>query len=171
EARSGSGIQSMDAFIAALAERRRYFKSMGATSTDHAVVEPFTERLTPDGAEAIFQRARSGSATPADQRRFEAHMLMEMARMSLDDGLVMQLHPGSFRDHNERVSARFGPDKGADIPLATEFTRNLHALLNAYGNDPRFTLILFTLDESTYARELAPIAGHYPAVRLGPPWW
>jgi glucuronate isomerase len=113
----------------------------------------------------------NGEATPADQSRFEAHMLMEMARMSVDDGLVMQLHPGSLRDHNHAVAQRFGPDTGGDIPVRTEYTRNLSALLNAYGNDPRFTLVLFTLDESTYARELAPIAGHYPAVRLGPPWW
>jgi glucuronate isomerase len=91
--------------------------------------------------------------------------------MSVEDGLVMQLHPGAFRDHNERILARFGSDKGADIPLATEYTRNLHALLNAYGNDSRLTLVLFTLDEGTYARELAPLAGHYPALRLGPPWW
>jgi glucuronate isomerase len=98
-------------------------------------------------------------------------MLMEMARMSVDDGIVMQLHPGALRDHNDAVYERFGPDKGADIPVATEYTRNLRALLNAYGNDPRLTLVVFTLDESTYARELAPLAGHYPAVKLGPPWW
>jgi glucuronate isomerase len=98
-------------------------------------------------------------------------MLMEMARMSVEDGLVMQIHPGSYRDHNDRIAARYGPDKGADIPVATEYTRNLRPLLNAYGNDPRLTIVLFTLDEATYARELAPLAGHYPAVRLGPPWW
>lgn len=98
-------------------------------------------------------------------------MLMEMARMSIEDGLVMQIHPGSYRNHNEALFARFGPDKGADIPLATEYTRNLRALLNAYGTDPRLTLVVFTLDESTYARELAPLAGHYPAMRLGPAWW
>ena len=98
-------------------------------------------------------------------------MLMEMARLSAEDGLVMQLHPGALRDHNAAVHARFGSDKGADIPIATEFTRNLRPLLNKYGSDPRFRMVLFTLDESTYARELAPLAGHYPAVRLGPPWW
>lgn len=98
-------------------------------------------------------------------------MLMEMAEMSAADGLVMQIHPGSLRDHNSVVSAKFGPDKGADIPLRTEYTRNLRALLDAYGSDPRFRLVLFTLDESTYSRELAPLAGHYPAVRLGPAWW
>jgi glucuronate isomerase len=98
-------------------------------------------------------------------------MLMEMARMSVEDGLVMQLHPGALRNHNRLVFERFGPDRGGDIPVATEYTRNLSELLNAYGNDERFTLVLFTLDESTYSRELAPLAGHYPAVRLGPPWW
>ncbi len=98
-------------------------------------------------------------------------MLIEMARMSVDDGLVMQLHPGSDRNHNQPIFERFGPDRGCDIPLATEYTRNLKPLLNKYGNDPRLTLVLFTLDETTYSRELAPLAGHYPALRLGPPWW
>jgi glucuronate isomerase len=98
-------------------------------------------------------------------------MLMEMARLSVEDGLVMQLHAGALRDHNPAIVQRFGLDKGADIPLATEYTRNLRPLLSRYGNDARFTLVLFTLDESTYARELGPLAGHYPALRLGPPWW
>jgi glucuronate isomerase len=98
-------------------------------------------------------------------------MLMEMARMSIDDGLVMQLHPGSLRNHNDIIFQKFGLDKGADIPIQTEYTRNLLPLLNKYGNDSRLTLILFTLDETTYSRELAPLAGHYPALKLGPPWW
>ena len=135
------------------------------------MLEPFTEIVTAGEAERLFQRGCTGEATPADQRRWEAHLLMAMARMSLDDGLVMQLHPGAFRDHNEPLFARFGPDRGGDIPIATEFTRNLRPLLSAYGNDSRFALILFTLDESTYSRELAPLAGHYPTVRLGAPWW
>jgi len=167
----GAPIPDYRAFVAALAERRAYFRSFGATATDHAVVEPYTERLSDEDAAALFARALGGEATAADQRHFEAHMLMEMARQSTDDGMVMQLHPGSLRDHNARVAARFGLDKGADIPVATEYTRNLRALLNAYGDDPRLTVVLFTLDESTYARELAPLAGHYPALRLGPPWW
>ena len=158
-------------FVRLLAERRKYFKQLGATATDHGVLEPYTERLSDDEAERLFQKGRQGTASADDERRFTAHMLMEMARMSLDDGLVMQIHPGALRNHNQQVFKRFGPDKGGDIPVATEFTRNLRPLLNAYGNDPRFTLILFTLDESTYSRELAPLAGHYPAVRLGPPWW
>jgi glucuronate isomerase len=168
---TGRSVGTYAQFAEVLEERRLDFKSMGATATDHGVQEPYTERLSVDEADRLFQRALLREAESADQRRFEAHMLMEMARMSIDDGLVMQLHPGSLRDHNEPVAARFGPDLGGDIPLATEFTRNLRPLLNTYGNDPRFTLIVFTLDESTYSRELAPLAGHYPALRLGPPWW
>jgi glucuronate isomerase len=98
-------------------------------------------------------------------------MIMESARMSIEDGLVMQFHVGAIRDHNDLIYHRFGPNMGADIPGSCEFTQNMRPLLNKYGNDPRLTLILFTLDESTYARELAPLAGHYPAVKLGPPWW
>jgi glucuronate isomerase len=169
--RHGASITSYASFIAALAERRRYFQSLGATATDHAVVEPFTRRCTADEAEQLFARALRGEATDGDQRSFEAHMLMEMARLSTEDGLVMQLHPGAFRDHHAQVLQRFGQDKGADIPVATEYTRNLQALLNEFGAHPAFTLVLFTLDETTYARELAPLAGHYPALRLGPPWW
>lgn len=168
---SGVSVTDYSGFIRALEERRAFFKTMGGTSTDHGVVEPRTERLPDEEAERLFQKARNGEATAADQSRFEAHMLMEMARMSIEDGLVMQLHAGALRDHNQRLSERFGPDRGGDIPVAAEYTRNLRALLNAYGNDRRLTLVLFTLDESTYARELAPLAGHYPALRLGPPWW
>jgi glucuronate isomerase len=167
----GAAIKDYASFVGALSERRRFFRSLGATATDHAVVEPYTARLSPSDADELFRRALRGESTPADQTCFEAHMLIEMARMSVEDGLVMQLHAGALRDHNHAVAEKFGADKGADIPVQSEFTRNLSALLNAHGNDPRFTLILFTLDESTYARELAPLAGHYPAVRLGPPWW
>jgi glucuronate isomerase len=167
----GAPIASFEAFVAALAERRAHFKSLGATATDHAVVDPWTESQPAEVMEALFQKARRGDATAFDQRTFEAHMLIEMARLSTEDGLVMQLHPGALRDHNAPIAERYGPDKGADIPVATEYTRNLRNLLAAHGNDPRLTLILFTLDETTYARELAPLAGHYPALRLGPAWW
>jgi glucuronate isomerase len=167
----GNSVNDFGAFITALENRRAFFKSRGSKATDHAVVEPFTQKLSLEQCEALFQKARNGEATSEDQRRFEAHMLMEMARMSVEDGLVMQLHPGALRDHNQQIFDRFGPDMGADIPVATEYTRNLRALLNEYGNDPRFMLILFTLDETSYSRELSPIAGHYPAVKLGPPWW
>ena len=167
----GAAIRSFATFHSALVARRAMFRSLGATATDHAVEEPYTERLSSDAVEALFAKALRGDAEPADQKRFEAHMLMEMAQMSVDDGLVMQLHPGSLRDHNSQVFARFGADKGADIPLRTEYTRNLRAMLDAFGSDPRFRIVLFTLDETTYSRELAPLAGHYPAVRLGPAWW
>ena len=163
------GALDYPSFIRALAERRAYFKQLGATATDHGVLEPYTA-WQPD-IERLFERARNGEATAEDERRFTGHILMEMAKQSLADGLVMQIHPGALRNHNTQVFERFGPHMGGDIPVATEFTRNLRPLLNEYGNDPRFTLVLFTLDESTYSRELAPLAGHYPAVRLGPPWW
>ena len=168
---SDTAINDYSTFIDVLEERRRFFKSMGATSTDHAVLTPYTHRLSGEEANHLFQRALRGEATDEEEAIFQAHMLMEMARMSTEDGLVMQIHPGSFRNHNRPIYERFGPDKGGDIPVRTEFTRNLRALLNAYGNDPDFTLVLFTLDETTYGRELAPIAGHYPAVKLGPAWW
>ncbi|MGC8781500.1 MAG: glucuronate isomerase [Anaerolineae bacterium] len=170
-AASGIEVSSYRALIAALEDRRAFFKRMGATATDHAALTPATGELSAAEAEAIFARALKGQATAADAARFTGHMLMEMARMSIEDGLVMQLHPGSFRNHNPEVFARHGLDKGADIPIATEYTRNLKPLLDKYGRDRRLTLILFTLDETTYSRELAPLAGHYPALRLGPPWW
>ena len=167
----GYEINDFDSFIQALEERRAYFKSFGATATDHACIIPLTAELSKNEAEKIFQRALRGETAPEDAHRFSAHMLMEMARMSVEDGLVMQLHPGSFRNHNQAVFRGFGPDKGADIPVHTEYTRNLYSLLNKFGNDSRLTLILFTLDETSYSRELATLAGHYPAVKLGPPWW
>jgi glucuronate isomerase len=168
-----AGIEIVDyaSFIRALEARRVVFKELGATATDHAVVAPYTVRLSAGEAGAIFQRALRGEPGESDAAQFTAHMLTELARMSVEDGLVMQLHAGSYRNHNEAIFARFGPDKGGDIPVATEWTRNLRILLNLYGNDPRFRLILFTLDETTFSRELAPLAGHYPAVLLGPPWW
>ncbi len=168
---SGITVNSYVAFIQALEERRVFFKEMGATATDHAAQSAYTAELLPAEAETIFQRALRGEATSDDAHRFTAHMIMESARMSIEDGLVMQFHVGSVRNHNRGVFERFGPDKGCDIPERSEFTHNLRPLLNKYGDDPRLTLILFTLDESAYSRELAPLAGHYPAMRLGPPWW
>lgn len=166
-----SDIRNCRAFVHALADRRKFFKQLGATATDHGVLDPHTFRLSEEEAERLFQKAYRREVSPEDERRFTAHMLMEMARLSLEDDLVMQIHPGALRDYNTKVFERFGRDMGGDIPVATEFTRNLRSLLNAYGNDPRFTLVVFTLDESTYSRELAPLAGHYPALRLGAPWW
>ena len=168
---SGITISNYQSLISALENRRAYFKQMGATATDHAALTPYTNELSKSQANTIFRRALRGQASADDATRFTGHMLMEMARMSIEDGLVMQLHPGSFRTHNAIIFQRFGLDKGCDIPVPTEYTRYLHPLLNKYGNDPRLSLVLFTLDETTYARELAPLAGHYPAVKLGPPWW
>lgn len=168
---SGIDVVSYHSFIQALEQRRAFFKSLGAKITDHAAVTPYTMELTPGEADAVFQRALRGRATPEDEARFIAHMVVEFARMSIEDGLAMQLHAGSLRNHNRQVFDRFGPDMGCDIPKHTEFTHNLQYLLNKYGNDSRLTLIVFTLDETTYARELGPLAGHYPALKLGPPWW
>ena len=168
---SGVDIRDYTSFIQALENRRSFFKSMGATATDSGVFMPYTERLSGLEANAIFQKALHGEITAANATRFTGHMLMEMARMSIEDGLVMQVHPGSVRNHNTPLFSEYGTDMGADIPTHVEYTRNLQPLLTAYGNDRRLTLILFTLDETTYSRELAPLAGHYPALKLGPPWW
>lgn len=154
-------------FLAALRARRAAFKALGATATDHAIEVPQTLWL--DTPAAVFESLLWGDVSQADA--FHGHMLIEMAQMSLDDGLVMQLHAGSRRNTNLALFDRFGADKGADIPVATDWVRGLEPLLNRVGNDPRLTLILFTLDETTYARELAPMAGHWPCLRIGPPWW
>ncbi|MBA3655804.1 MAG: glucuronate isomerase [Gemmatimonadaceae bacterium] len=164
-------IHDFESYLNAIRDRRSFFKSMGATATDHGVESATTGRLPGNSLSALFAKAFAGECSMADQARFEAHMLMEMAGMSVDDGLVMQIHAGALRNHNSDLHASFGPDRGGDIPVASEFTRNLRPLLNEFGSVPGFTLVLFTLDESTYSRELAPLAGHYPALRLGPPWW
>jgi glucuronate isomerase len=167
----GREITTVKALIRALEERRAYFKSMGATATDSGVETPYTEALSSAQAEAIFSRALAGKATAEDARRFTGHMVVEMARMSVEDGMVMQLHAGCYRNHNPIVFEKFGADKGQDIPVATEWVYNLKPLLERFGNESRFTLLLFTMDETSYSRELAPLAGHYPALKLGPPWW
>ena len=158
-------------YLAAHRARRAYFKSMGATSTDHGHPTARTENLDAAQCQRLLDRALTGTIDAGEAELFRAQMLTEMARMSVDDGLVMQIHPGAFRNHNPQVFARFGRDKGADIPMRTDYVHALKPLLDSVGNEPAFTLILFTLDETTYARELAPLAGHYPALRLGPPWW
>jgi glucuronate isomerase len=167
----GREITTVKGLISALEERRATFRRMGATATDSAVETPYTEALSQAEAEATFARALVGRVTTEDARRFTGHMMIEMARMSVEDGMVMQMHAGCYRNHNPVVFERFGADKGHDIPVATEWVHNLKPLLDRFGNDPRLTLILFTIDESSYSRELAPLAGHYPAVKLGPPWW
>jgi glucuronate isomerase len=158
-------------YLRALEQRRAAFRAAGATSTDHGHPTAATLDLPAAEAEALFDEVSRGDASPEAAERFRAHMLVEMARMSVEDGMVMQLHPGSLRNHHPEVFARFGRDKGADIPTRTDYVRALKPLLNRFGADPRLSLIVFTLDESTYARELAPLAGYYPALKLGPAWW
>ena len=168
---TGEDCLTWSGYLAAHRQRRAFFARHGATSTDHGHPTALTADLAPAEAEALFARVVGGSFTPAEADLFRAQMLTEMAGMSLADGLVMQLHPGSFRNHNAAVFARYGRDKGADIPTRTDYVRALKPLLDRYGNEAGLTLILFTLDESVYARELAPLAGHYPCLRLGPAWW
>jgi glucuronate isomerase len=151
--------------------RREEFRASGATATDHGHLTAATADLSKAEAEALFANVVRGKADASDAELFRAQMLTEMARMSLDDGLVMQIHPGALRNHNAGLHASHGRDKGADIPTRTDYVHALKPLLDRFGNDPRLAIIVFTLDESTYARELAPLAGHYPALKLGPAWW
>jgi glucuronate isomerase len=168
---TGENTATWSGYLAAHRARRAFFRTMGATSTDHGHPTARTADLEPAQCQRLLDRALGGTIDADDAERFRAQMLTEMARMSVDDGLVMQIHPGSFRNHNPQVAARFGRDKGADIPMRTDYVHALKPLLDSVGNDVALTLILFTLDETTYARELAPLAGHYPALKLGPPWW
>ncbi|WGL51094.1 glucuronate isomerase [Nocardioides sp. BP30] len=169
--RTGSEIGGYADFVAALEQRRWAFVEAGARATDHGHASADTTPLDGSEAERIFAAALRGEVTAPQADAFAAHMLFEMARMSTHDGLVMQLHPGVLRDHDPRTQESWGSDIGYDIPVSTEFTRSLRPLLNAFGHHPDFTLVLFTVDETTYSRELAPLAGVYPAVRLGAPWW
>jgi len=168
---SGEDISSYTGYLNALRKRRAYFKENGCTATDHGHLTAMTADLSKNQATALYERIYTGKTSPGDVELFQAQMLTEMACMSVEDGLTMQLHPGSIRNHNRVVYEKFGRDKGADMPSPTEYVRGLRPLLSKYGNEPGFTFILFTLDESTFSRELAPLAGHYPCLRLGPPWW
>jgi glucuronate isomerase len=168
---AGEDATTWAGYLAAHRKRRDYFKLHGATATDHGHPSAATADLAPAAAEALFARVLAPEVSDADAELFRAHMLTQMAAMSLDDGLVMQIHPGSFRNHNPLVHRQFGRDKGADIPTATDYVHALKPLLDRFGNERSLTIILFTLDEAAYSRELAPLAGHYPALRLGPPWW
>jgi glucuronate isomerase len=168
---SGEDVSSWKGYLSALRKRRAFFKANGATATDHGHLTAMTADLPLGEATALYERVYNRDMRQGDVELFQAQMLTEMAGMSVEDGLVMQLHPGSIRNHNQKVYERFGRDKGADIPSPTEYVRSLRPLLNKYGNEPGFTFILFTLDESTFSRELAPLAGHDPCLRLGPPWW
>ena len=168
---TGLNCQDYSQYIEALKVRRTYFKKMGATSTDHGHPTVATADLSELEAKTLFQKIISGHFTPDDAELFRAHMLMVMAEMSIEDGLVMQIHPGVYRNHNQNLFTNFGRDKGADVPVQTEYIQALKPLLDKFGNDNRLSIILFTLDETVYSRELAPLAGHYPALKLGPAWW
>jgi len=167
----GEDTGDWSGYLAALRKARERFRKLGCTATDHGHPTVRTANLGEGAAADLFGKVLGGGASEQERELFRAQMLTEMARMSLEDGLVMQIHPGSFRNHNRLLYQRFGRDVGADIPTQTDYVHGLQPLLELFGNESKFTLILFTLDESTYSRELAPLAGHYPCLRLGPPWW
>lgn len=168
---TGEDCQSFRSFRNGLRNRRDYFIDHGATSSDHGMATCETLLLNEKDQEVLYQTLLRGKGTVSDANRFRAMILLEHARMSADDGLVMQIHPGSLRGHNQEISKIYGADRGFDIPVATSYVRELQPLLNEVGLHPNFRAVLFTVDESTYARELAPLAGVYPSLRLGPPWW
>jgi glucuronate isomerase len=164
-------MMSWDGYLAAHRKRRADFRAAGATATDHGHPTAQTADLSEPEKRELFGRIVGGKRSSADAELFRAQMLTEMAAMSVEDGMVMQMHPGAFRNHNRELYEKFGRDKGADIPQRTDFVHALKPLLDRFGNEPRLSIILFTLDESSYARELAPLAGHYPCLKLGPAWW
>lgn len=168
---TGENTTTWQGYLQAHRIRRAFFKGFGATSSDHGHATARTEDLPQTDAAALFDKALKGTCTPEEADAFRGHMLTEMARMSLQDGLVLQIHPGSYRNHSGPISAAFGRDKGFDIPIRTDYVRALRPLLDAVGLERDLTIILFTLDETAYARELAPLAGVYPALKLGPAWW
>lgn len=168
---SGHDVSTWKGYLAAHRDRRAYFREMGATSTDHGHPSAATSNLPESDCENLYQLVLSGKCTAAQSETFRGQVLTEMAGMSIEDGMVLQIHPGSVRNHNEQLFRRFGRDKGADIPGSTEYVHSLKPLLDKYGNHPKLSVILFTLDETVYSRELATVAGHYPTIKLGPPWW
>ena len=168
---SGEDVHSWSGYMEAHRKRRADFRAMGATATDHGHPTARTADLGQGEKESLFRRIVTGNWSPEDAELFRAQMLTEMAALSVEDGMVMQIHPGSHRNHDRGLHARFGRDKGADIPTRTDYVSALKPLLDRFGNEPKLSIILFTLDESVYARELAPLAGHYPCLRLGPAWW
>ncbi|MEG3083107.1 glucuronate isomerase [Sphingomonas sp. PB2P12] len=168
---TGEDVYSWQGYLAAHRKRRADFRAAGATATDHGHPTAATANLSPPECEALFARIVGNAWTTADAELFRAQMLTEMAAMSIEDGMVMQIHPGSVRNHNAGLFASHGRDKGADIPGRTDYVHALKPLLDRFGTSTELSIILFTLDESVYARELAPLAGHYPCLKLGPAWW
>ena len=168
---TGEDVYNWTGYLNAHRKRREDFIAVGTTSSDHGHITARTADLSEAEADALFQKILKGTFTAEDAELFRGQMLTEMARMSLDDGLVLQIHPGAYRNHNKALFESHGRDKGADVPSQTEYVESLKPLLNKFGNDPRLSIIVFTLDETSYSRELAPLAGHYPAMKLGPSWW
>ncbi|RJF90949.1 glucuronate isomerase [Sphingomonas cavernae] len=168
---SGEDVYDWRGYLAAHRKRRADFRAAGATATDHGHPTAATANLSAGEAERLFRQIATGNWTPADAELFRAQMLTEFAAMSVEDGMVMQIHAGSCRNHNRVLFESHGRDKGADIPTRTDYVHALKPLLDRFGTETRLSIILFTLDESTYARELAPLAGHYPCLKLGPSWW
>ncbi|MGL1957699.1 MAG: glucuronate isomerase [Colwellia sp.] len=168
---TGEDTQDWEGYLAALKKRRAFFRYQGATATDHGHKTARTSDLTKNECMSLFAKCIAGTTTPLEADIFRGQMLTEMAGMSIEDGMVMQIHPGVARSHNAQILSQFGTDKGADIPEPISYVEMLKPLLDKYGNNPALTVILFTLDETTYSRELAPLAGHYPCLKLGPPWW
>ena len=168
---TGEDTTSWHGYLAAHRNRRAYFITMGATSTDHGHPTARTCDLSEADCQRLLDRALAGTATARECELFRGQMLTEMAKMSLEDGLVLQIHAGAMRNHNQRIFADFGRDKGGDIPVSTEYVEALRPLLERFGSETKLSIILFTLDETTYSRELAPLAGHYPALKVGPAWW
>ncbi len=169
EVLTGTDVGGFAGFLEALRQRRAFFIEMGCTATDHGIQVVNTEWL--DDPDALYQRLKKQKGSAQDANRFYGHMLIEMAQMSVEDGLTMQIHAGSKRNTNQDIMKEFGRDKGADIPISMDWVNGLDALLNRVGNNAGLRIVLFTLDEGTYARELAPMAGHWPCLRIGPPWW
>ena len=168
---TGRDVTTWGGYLDSLRSRRATFIDAGATASDHGHPSPFTADLSTRDAEALFQRVALGILSHGDAEIFRGQMLLEMAAMSVDDGLVLQLHTGSWRNHNASLASSFGPDIGGDIPTSSDYVGSLKPLLDRFGNSRQLTVVIYTLDEDTYSRELAPLAGHYPALRLGPPWW
>jgi glucuronate isomerase len=168
---SGEDTTDWRGYLRAIENRRAFFRAHGATATDHGHATAQTADLPPAQAEALFAKVTGGKADAKERELFRGQMLTEMARMSVEDGMVMQIHPGCWRNHNDLIYRRFGRNIGGDMPMQGAFMGPLKPLLDRFGNNSDFTLILFTLDETTYARELAPLAGHYPCLKLGPAWW
>jgi glucuronate isomerase len=168
---AGVAADDFDGYLDSLAQRRAHFIDHGAVSADHGVREPYTADLDPDDAARLYRGAIAGKLSAAQKRELGGYMLLQMAQMSVRDGLVMTVHPGVLRNHSSGTFSRLGPDTGHDIPITTEYTRNLQPMLERFGNEKDFHLILFTVDETSYSREIAPLAGFYPSVFIGAPWW